>query len=67
MILTINGDEKKILQANISIHELLNNLELPVEHIAVELNRDIVPKAQFMDTRLQEGDVLEIVRFVGGG
>lgn len=35
--------------------------------IAVEKNGDIVPRAQYGDTILQDGDVLEVVRFVGGG
>ena len=35
--------------------------------IAVERNGEIVPKAKYDETQLQEGDVVEVVRFVGGG
>lgn len=35
--------------------------------IAVERNGEIVPKASYGETRLQDGDVVEVVNFVGGG
>jgi sulfur carrier protein len=37
------------------------------DRVAVELNREIVPRAQWDDTQLHDGDRLEIVHFVGGG
>ena len=37
------------------------------DRVAVELNREIVPRTQWDETQLSEGDRLEIVHFVGGG
>jgi thiamine biosynthesis protein ThiS len=37
------------------------------DRVAIELNREIVPRGQWSQTRLNEGDRLEIVHFVGGG
>ena len=37
------------------------------DRVAVELNREIVPRARWIDTSLKDGDRLEIVHFVGGG
>ena len=40
---------------------------MKADRVAVELNRDIVPRDQWAETKLPEGDRLEIVHFVGGG
>jgi thiamine biosynthesis protein ThiS len=45
----------------------LEGLGLPLTGIAVERNREIVPKSTYGLTRLGEGDRIEIVQFVGGG
>ena len=45
----------------------LEQLGLPQKGVAVERNREIVPKSQYATTRLAEGDRIEIVQFVGGG
>ncbi|MBI4456595.1 MAG: sulfur carrier protein ThiS [Acidobacteria bacterium] len=51
----------------ISIGGLLDVMELKKERIAVELNRGMVPRRQWEEIRLESGDQLEIVQFVGGG
>lgn len=51
----------------ISIVELLRDLGLGERRVAVERNRDIVPREQYASTRLAPGDVVEVVQFVGGG
>lgn len=51
----------------ISIVELLRDLGLGERRVAVERNRDIVPRDQYASTRLAPGDVVEVVQFVGGG
>ena len=66
MNLTING-EQKAFDNSLNITDLLTKLDIPLEHIAVEINRNIVPKIQFKETTLGDGDQIEIVRFVGGG
>lgn len=64
--LRVNGDERRFA-APLSVAGLLAQLELPREGVAVERNREIVPRAQHEATRLEDGDVLEIVTLVGGG
>ncbi len=46
---------------------LVAELGIKSDRVAVELNRDIVPRANWADTPLHDGDKLEIVHFVGGG
>ena len=66
MLITVNG-EKSEHQNGLSISSLLESLDINKEHIAVELNKDIVPRTQFSEKQLKENDCLEIVTFVGGG
>ena len=42
-------------------------MEINSQHVAVELNEMIVPKAEYSKTVLKDGDTVEVVRFVGGG
>ncbi len=66
MRLKINGDEKQI--PNIStLANLVDHLAMKADRVAVELNREIVPRANWTATTLHDGDELEIVHFVGGG
>ena len=46
---------------------LLENAGYQMKRIAVELNGDILPKYEYSDTMLKDGDRLEVVTFVGGG
>ncbi len=66
MIITING-EKMTVADPISVAGLLDQLALEPKKIAVERNLEIVPKSLFGETRLSDGDQIEIVQFVGGG
>jgi len=65
--LVINGEDYYDLPASLSVAGLLAHLELPEKKIAVERNREIVPKSTFGDTQLSNGDRLEIIHFIGGG
>ena len=66
MKLLINGEDKELAPvANVA--ELIAALELKGDRIAVELNRDIVTRAEWATTAVHDGDKLEIVQFVGGG
>jgi thiamine biosynthesis protein ThiS len=62
----INGDARD-LSGTPSLAELITQLDLPVARIAVELNREVVRRADWSSTMLKEGDRIEIVHFVGGG
>jgi len=61
----INGEEMNI--AGKTIEEYLATTKYDSKRIAIERNGDIVPKAQYGKTILQDGDSLEVVSFVGGG
>jgi sulfur carrier protein len=62
----VNGTEYKI-QEEITIKQLLEELQITSKRIAVEVNMQIVPKAHFEKHQLKPDDVIEIVAFVGGG
>ena len=66
MQLFINGDEK-VFAGGLSLAKLIEQLGMKEDRVAVELNREIVARAQWADTQLKDGDRLEIVHFVGGG
>ena len=66
MKLQING-EARDFTFPLSLASLLEQLGMKQDRVAVELNRNIVPREQWADTHLGEGDRLEIVHFVGGG
>ncbi|MFL6690867.1 MAG: sulfur carrier protein ThiS [Alphaproteobacteria bacterium] len=63
---TINGEERRFETA-VSIDSLLDELGLEPAKIAVERNLEIVPRSQYRDTNVADGDRLEIVHFIGGG
>ncbi len=67
MQLIINGETHADLKANMSVFDLLAHLSLPKAKIAVERNKEIVPKSSYATVVLQDGDVLEIITFIGGG
>jgi thiamine biosynthesis protein ThiS len=64
--LTINGEQRGF-PAPLSVAELVAVLELDIRKVAVELNREIVPRSTYEAVRLRSGDQLEIVHFIGGG
>jgi sulfur carrier protein len=66
MRLTINGKEQTFDEA-LNLAQLVEQLGMKGDRVAVELNREIVPRAQWAETKLNDGDKLEIVHFVGGG
>jgi len=66
MKIHINGEEKEITDG-LSIAGLLDELEIRPARVVVELNRTIISREAQKSASLKEGDVLEIVHFVGGG
>ena len=66
MRLKINGEEKEVAGVS-SLADLVDSLAMKADRVAVELNREIVPRAEWAGTQLKDGDELEIVHFVGGG
>lgn len=61
----INGEEKEIAGKNLL--EYLKENGFNPEHLVVERNFEIIPKEQFGSVTMQDEDVIEVLRFVGGG
>ncbi len=66
MQIVVNG-EKKIINEKMSLAELIKELGIDSQRVAVELNRNIIDKADYSKTILKDNDSLEIVSFIGGG
>ncbi|WP_319779020.1 sulfur carrier protein ThiS [Maridesulfovibrio sp.] len=66
MIVRLNGKEAE-LTASITILELLESKNLAPETVVVEVNMEIIPAESYGSTKINDGDHLEILRFVGGG
>ena len=66
MQVVINGENRNF-EAPLTLAGLVQVLGMKTDRVAVELNRDIVPRDQWDRTQLADGDRLEIVHFVGGG
>jgi len=64
--LTING-EPRSFEASLTVAQLIDQLALAGKRIALERNGEIVPRGQFAEQKLLDGDRLEIVVAVGGG
>jgi thiazole synthase len=64
--ITLNG-EINTLPRSLSVQELVEHIGLDPRKVAVEVNREVVPKVQHPQRRLQAGDAVEIVTLVGGG
>ena len=65
MNLIINGENQTLFADTLGA--LVDQLGMKSDRVAIELNREIVPRDQWAQTRLADGDRLEIVHFVGGG
>ncbi|QDU81142.1 bifunctional sulfur carrier protein/thiazole synthase protein [Polystyrenella longa] len=66
MLVTINGEERTI-DDGLTLAELIGQLKMNPKFIAVERNRELVPRAEHSQCILKENDQLEIVTLVGGG
>lgn len=65
MKVKINGEPREVAAG--TVWTLLEELGLHPQGSIVERNREIVDRDAYQETRLAEGDVLELVRLVGGG
>jgi thiamine biosynthesis protein ThiS len=66
MTLNINGEQRDFPDG-LTVAALVAQLGMKPDRVAVELNLEIVPRAQWDTTVLKHGDKLEVVHFVGGG
>lgn len=66
MTLVINGQDHEL--SNVAtLSDLVAHLGMKPDRVAIELNRDLIPRDRWSATQLADGDKLEIVHFVGGG
>ncbi len=66
MTITLNGEQRDLPEA-LTVANLLGLLGVKPEHVAVERNRDLVPRARHAEAILAPGDTVEVVTLVGGG
>ena len=62
----INGKIKSITQ-DFTLSEVLKNLKIPLNKVAIELNEEIIDKKKINKIKLNKNDKIEIVHFIGGG
>jgi thiamine biosynthesis protein ThiS len=63
----INGETRELSQDRILLSELISDLALVPQRIAVEVNRKLARRAEWDQLLIVDGDRIEIVHFVGGG
>jgi thiamine biosynthesis protein ThiS len=63
----INGEPRELTDTSVRLSELVRQLSLAPQRIAIEVNRQIVRRADWERTEVHDGDRVEIVHFVGGG
>lgn len=66
MNIVVNGQERPVAAESTAL-DLLRALDLDPGTVVVEVNRTIIRRPALADTRLRDGDVVELVHFVGGG
>jgi thiamine biosynthesis protein ThiS len=66
MTLTINGEAREFSSIS-TLSDMVAQLGMKADRVAIELNRELVPRDRWSATQLSDGDKLEIVHFVGGG
>ncbi|HOA72213.1 MAG TPA: sulfur carrier protein ThiS [Phycisphaerae bacterium] len=66
MQITVNGTVRE-LQPEATVADLVAGFNLQPKHVAVEVNCELVPRREYPNTKLNEGDRVEIVTLVGGG
>lgn len=66
MVVRVNGIKKELPEGS-TLEGLLELFQLAKKSVVFELNRKVIDRNAYLLTKLQEGDTLEIVHFVGGG
>ena len=64
--ITVNGKQMLVIR-KFSIKSLIAKLKIPLDKIAIELNKAIIDKKNISKIKLKKGDKVEIVHFIGGG
>ena len=64
--ITVNGKQMQVIP-KFSLKSLITKLKMPLNKIAIELNKKIIDKKKISKIQLKKGDKIEIVHFIGGG
>ena len=64
--ITVNGKQMQVI-SKYSVKSLITKLKMPLNKIAIELNKKIIDKKKISKIQLKKGDKVEIVHFIGGG
>ena len=64
--ITVNGKQMQIIP-KFSLESLITKLNMPLNKIAIEINKKIIDKKRISKIQLKKGDKIEIVHFIGGG
>ncbi len=62
----VNGKIKTTFE-NIRLSDLIKSLKIPIKKVAIEFNQEIIDKKKLKNVKIQNGDKIEIVHFIGGG
>jgi sulfur carrier protein len=62
----VNGDKLKVEKGS-TIESLLGLLNITPARLAIEINGEVIPRSGMLEKVLQDGDILEIVKAIGGG
>jgi thiamine biosynthesis protein ThiS len=66
MMVVVNGERREIPDG-LNVAAMIEQLGMPLDRVALERNREILPRAKWKETLAQAEDSFEIVHFVGGG
>ena len=64
--ITVNGESVEI-ESPMTVEQMLETVDVPPNYLAVEVNAEVVPREEFGDHVVREGDEVEVVTLVGGG
>ena len=64
--ITVNGKQMQVIPKFL-LKSLITKLKMPLDKIAIELNKKIIDKKKISKIQLKKGDKIEIVHFIGGG
>lgn len=65
-MIILNGKEKEF-EGEVTVEDFIRQQNYKKEQVAVELNEKIIPKTDYSETVVKDGDVIEILSFMGGG
>jgi sulfur carrier protein len=66
IVIELNGESRSVAKDH-SVQDLVNALSLTNQALAIAVNREVVPRAQWATHRFAEGDKVDVVRAIGGG